>query len=429
MNKDSLKNFHFYTKKVGELLELDQKELKTLSEPNRVVEKDLKFKNDKGEDVTFSAYRVQFSNLRGPYKGGLRFHPRADSDEVKTLAALMSLKTAVVGIPFGGAKGGIKFNPKDFSKSEIEKISRAFVRAFSDDIGPDKDIPAPDVYTNAQIMGFILDEYEKITEKSAPAVVTGKDLSIGGSLGRVNATAQGGVYVLEELLKVKKYSRKLKVAVQGFGNAGFQVASLLHKAGHRIVAVSDSQGGIYKESGLDPSLLFETKHQKDSVISLYCQGTVCDTAKLERDGAKIVTNEELLSLPVDLLVPAALDNQIHKDNASDIQAGFILELANSPTTFEADEILDKKETVVIPDILANAGGVTVSYFEWVQNRTGLYWKEKEVDDKLKEIMTQAFKDTWDLSLEKSLSLREASYTLGVKRLISALQARGNNFKK
>ena len=416
-----LTNLH----KAAKILKLSENEIHSLSQPMNSIEAPLVIKRDDGSTVSLPAYRIQFNNARGPFKGGIRFHPAADIDEVKALAALMAIKCAVVNIPLGGAKGGVQVDPKKLSSTEIEKISRAWATLMADHIGPDQDIPAPDVYTTPQIMAYILDEYEKIKGKSCPGVITGKPLELGGSRGRDTATAQGGVYVLDELVQMKGWVRKdLRVAVQGFGNAGYYVANILHSLGYKIVAVSDSKGGLYSEIGLNPQILYNAKMEKGSVHNLYCDESVCDEKKLENDKTKVITNEQLLECDCDILIPAALDNQIREDNAGKVKAKVILELANGPTTPEADVILNKNNVIVIPDVLANAGGVTVSYFEWVQNRMQYYWTKEEVFSKLKPIMVDSFNDVWRFSTENKISLRDAAFILAVQRINKAAKLRG-----
>ena len=408
--------FQNYLKNLGKaakILGLEEKYYQALKIPYRIIEKKIKIATDQGEEKEFNAYRVQFNNARGPYKGGIRFHPQADIEEVKALAAAMAIKTAVVNIPLGGAKGGVKINPKDFSETDIEKVARAWAREFSPYIGKDKDIPAPDIYTNPQIMAYMLDEFEKIVGHSEPGMITGKPLELGGSQGRNQATAQGGVYVLEELIKVLGLKLEgLKIVVQGFGNAGYYVAILLYNLGCKIIAVSDSQGGIFKADGLNPEEVNRTKMEQGSVINF------------QKQGIEKISNNEILELECDVLVPSALDNVIAKDNADKIKAKIVLELANGPTAPEADEVLFKKGLIVLPDVLANAGGVVVSYFEWVQNNSGFYWSEKEVLEKLQPIMVGAFKKVWNLSKEKNISLREAAFALAIGRIVKAMELRG-----
>ncbi len=415
--------FELYLKNLEEVATLapfSPDEIKLLATPDRVLEKSLEITRDSGEKVSLPAYRVQFNNARGPYKGGIRFHPMADLSEVKALAALMALKCAVVNIPLGGAKGGVTFDPKQFSKKEIEQISRAFVRAFADDLGPDRDIPAPDVYTTAEIMGYMLDEYETIVGKKSPAMITGKPIELGGSLGRDKATSQGGVFVLEALReKLGRERKDMRVAVHGFGNVGSHAAEILFDLGYPIVALADSKGGIVRDQGIDPRDAYRAKHDKDSIMSLYCEGSVCDTEKLARDDARVITSQEVLEVDCDVLIPAALDGGIHEGNVSKIKAGVILELANGPTTPAADKALHARGVLVVPDILANAGGVTVSYFEWLQNKKDERWTESAVSEKLQPVMIDALTAVWDLAKEKGVTLRQAAFVLGAKRILEA----------
>ena len=344
--------FAFYLERLeraAQTLGLSPAQIKTLSTPNQVHQKDITITKDNGTSETLRAYRVQFNNARGPYKGGIRFHPEADVDEVTALAAAMAIKCAVVNIPLGGGKGGVQFDPKKYSPDEIEKISRAFMRSMEGVFGVDRDIPAPDVYTTPTIMGHMLDEYEKMMGHSEPGAITGKPIILGGSIGRDTATAQGAVYVLEELVTSRGLTRSdLRVAVQGFGNAGFHAARLLHELGYRIVGLSDSRGALIDQAGLDPEVVHETKQK---------------TGALSTDLTLLSTNEALLEMDCDILIPAALDNQLRGDNAAHIQAKIILEIANGPTTPEADHIFKEKGVVVVPDVLANAGAVSVSYFD------------------------------------------------------------------
>lgn len=415
-------NYRARLRHAAKALGLSLEETKRLETPDRILEKNIVVKRDDGTEVSLPAYRVQFNNARGPYKGGIRFHPGADLDEVKTLAALMAIKCAVVDIPMGGAKGGVQFNPKDFSRAEIERVSRAWVRAFSEHIGADKDIPAPDVYTNAEIMGYMLDEFQRITGRKEPGVITGKPIEHGGSQGRDTATAQGAVYVLESLRKALGIpAGELRVAIQGFGNAGAHAAEILHELGYPIVALSDSKGGIYRASGLKPEEVDRVKHEKDAITEMYCQGTVCDLGRLEKDQARIITNEELLTSDCDVLIPAALDNQLTARNAGDVKAKIVLEIANGPTSPEADAILAEKKVIVVPDVLANAGGVTVSYFEWLQNRSGESWSEQEVMARLQPIMEKAFEAVWHEAQAHTVTPRDAAFLLGVRRIVEAIR--------
>ena len=392
-----------FLERIGTIAKIDTTEFNQLKKPDRVLEATLRVRGKK-----YPAYRVQFNNARGPYKGGIRFHPTVTTEEVTNLAFWMSLKTAVVDIPFGGAKGGVRVDPKKLSTAELEELSRAYVRAFYEYLGPEKDIPAPDVYTNPQIMAWMLDEYEKVTKHQAPAFITGKPLESGGSLVRDSATALGGVYVLEEAVTTVRLSEKT-VAVQGFGNAGMNIAALLTERGYTIVAVSDSQGGIYDPAGLNITKVQEAKAKSGSV-----------TAYMKKR-IKRISNEEVLELPVAILIPAALEGVITKRNAARIQATIVLELANGPTMVEADDILHKNKIVVIPDILANAGGVTVSYFEWVQNRKNEHWDEATVKQRLQEKMVRAFRQIWKEYETSDYDMRTVAHILAVKKIVKAMK--------
>ena len=393
------------------IINLDKNIKEIITKPKRIIEVNIPVKMDSGDIKVFKGYRVQYNDARGPTKGGIRFHPNVNIDEVKALAAWMTWKCAVADIPYGGAKGGIIVNPKELSETELERLSRAYIRAIAGNVGVNTDIPAPDVYTNSKIMSWMLDEFEIIKQKHEPGFITGKPLSLGGSKVRDIATALGGFYIIEEAIKefgLNKDKKDIKIAIQGFGNAGSTIAKLLKD--YKIVAVSDSKGGIYNGEGLDIEKVIETKNKKGSVTEF-------------KENTKNITNKELLELDVDILIPAALENQIIKENADKIKTKVILELANGPTTPEADEILSKKGVVVIPDILSNSGGVTVSYFEWVQNRQGYYWKDKEIKDKLKEKMINAFNSINKVSKEKKTSLRIAAYILAIERVADAIKWR------
>jgi len=405
-------------------LKIPKEQCAQFVEPDFVHEKTLTVETESGTKE-FPAYRVQFDNSRGPYKGGIRFHPEADLEEVKALAAAMAIKCAVVNIPLGGAKGGVSIDPKQFSKHDIEKVARAYVREMQEHLGVDRDIPAPDMYTNAEVMAWMLDEYEQIHKRSEPGMITGKPIALGGSLGRDTATAQGGVFVLKKFVADNDLEKKkLRVAVQGFGNAGTAVAKLLDTEGYSIVAVSDSNGTLYNKNGLNPHRVEEAKKKGKHVTSLYCSGTVCDEAQMHKEGTVILPSEDVLTLDCDVLIPAALDNQLSADNASDVKAMIILELANNPTTPEADAILFKRGVTVLPDVLVNAGGVTVSYFEWVQNRQQFYWTIEEVQKRLSTIMTRAYYDIANYMHKRGISWREAAYQVGVERMHEAQQLRG-----
>jgi len=408
----------------SEKLGLDKLLFSMLSEPDRTIEVSLPIQMDNGSIKVFRGYRVQHNNIQGPYKGGLRYHPKVDMDEVKALAFWMTMKNAVVGVPFGGAKGGIALDSKSLSEIELEKLTRQFSRKLLDIIGAYKDIPAPDVNTNSKIMGWIADEYQKsniknqISKNELLAVVTGKPIDKGGSEGRVVATGYGGVQVLMSMLKkLGKSPKELTVAIMGFGNVGRHIAHFLQIEGFKIVALSDSRGGIYIPDGIrDTEEINKYKEEKGFLSGCYCVGSVCDFKNKEKLGGRDIKPEDILELPVDILVPAALENVITSDNADKIKARIILEMANGPTTIEADKVLNKKGVVVIPDILANSGGVATSYFEWYQNLHNEHWKEEEVLKKLKEKMEVASQEVYEVSLEYKTTLREAAYIQALKRI-------------
>lgn len=412
-------------KKAADILKLSESVRERLSAPERLLTVSLPVRLDNGATKTFTAYRSQYNSARGPYKGGIRFHPQVNEDEVKALSFWMAVKCAVVGIPLGGGKGGVIVNPKELSSGEIERLSRAYIRAIYKYLGPDQDIPAPDVYTTPQIMGWMLDEYETLTGRKAPGMITGKPLSLGGSAGRGFSTAQGGVYVIKALAKrLGLDPKQTTVAIQGFGNAGSYAAKILHAEGYKIVAVSDSQGGVYNEEGVDPQKA-EAIKQAGGMLGCYCVGTVCTIEQIKKDGpCRAITNEELLELPVDILIPAALENQITNENAPRVKAKIIAELANGPTTPEADEILHKNGVVLVPDILTNAGGVTVSYFEQVQNASNFYWTEAEVLSKLEPLMVNAFDAIWMIKDKYQIDLRTAAFVLAIERIAGAMKDRG-----
>ena len=389
--------------------------------PKASLKVSLPVRMDDGSLRVFEGYRVRYDDTRGPTKGGIRFHPSVTMDEVQSLAFWMTFKCAVLDLPFGGAKGGITLNPKELSKFELERLSRGYIDAIADFIGPDVDIPAPDVYTNPMIMGWMMDQYSIIRRKLCPAAITGKPLGMGGSQGRDNATGTGAFYVLAATLqKFRKPPAETTVAVQGFGNAGSVIARQLFDAGYKVVAISDSQGGVYCQQGLDIPSIQQFKASTRSVQAVYCEGTVCNLI----DDHETLTNEALLTLDVDILIPAALENQITEANAAAVQAKYIFEVANGPITSGGDRILEARGIDVFPDILVNAGGVTVSYFEWVQNRSGLYWSEAEVNQRLKTKMVDAAEKIWQISQECAIPMRTAAYVHALERLEAAHSARG-----
>lgn len=392
--------------------------IERLKTPDRIIEVSIPVVMDDGRTQVFHGYRVQHNNMRGPYKGGLRYHPKVNMDEVKALSFWMTMKNAIVDVPFGGGKGGITVDPKMLSEGELERLTRAFTREIAPYIGPELDVPAPDVNTNAKIMAWMRDEYARATGKDAPAVVTGKPIEKGGSEGRIEATGLGGFYVLAEIMKqTGRRKSGASVAIQGFGNVGKYLANYLKDAGFSIVALSDSKGGIYVKSGIpDLKTVAECKEKSGKLAGCYCVGSVCDLSNMEVLGGRDITSLEALTLPVDIAVPAALENAITKENAADVQASIVLEMANGPTTREADEILKKKHALVIPDVLANSGGVAVSYYEWYQNMHEETWEKDTVFQKLKERMEEAARAVHEASKEYSVSLRDAAYIVALKRL-------------
>ena len=417
--------------------EIDSEALERLKHPKSVLQVSIPVRMDDGSLRVFQGYRVRHDDTRGPTKGGIRFHPKVSPDEVKALAFWMTCKCAVVGIPFGGGKGGVIVDPKQFSRMELERLSRGFIEQVADFIGPETDIPAPDVYTNPMIMGWMMDEYSKIQRRRTPDVITGKPIPLGGSLGRDDATGRGAYYCIKELERINNWTPdKVRFAVQGFGNAGQHVARLLHTDGYRCVAISDSKGGVYREEGLDIPRAIELKRTRTSVGSVYGERSVCDCPECGCDeclcnpddagSGEVITNEQLLELDVEVLIPAALENQITAENASRVKALFVVEVANGPTTFEADKTLKELGVTVVPDILANAGGVTVSYFEWTQNRAGYYWSEAEVHERLQQIMASEFNAVHELSLDREIDMRTAAYVHALNRIGEAIESQGTS---
>ncbi len=417
----------------AKLVEVDNEILTRLRRPKRIVQATIPLRLDDGTLCCLPAYRVQHDDSRGPCKGGIRFHPAVDLAEVQALAFWMTFKCAVVGIPFGGGKGGVVVDPKRLSGAELERLSRGYARAMADVIGPTRDVPAPDVYTNAMIMGWMMDEYSECHRGKEPAVITGKPIALGGSLGREDATGRGAYYCIKELENLHGWTPSaIRVAIQGFGNAGQHVARLLHADGYRIVAVSDSRGGVARPEGLDVPALIKKKLGGRSLATGYSSKSVCDcphcgSSSCSCGGARderLLSNAELLELDVDLLIPAALEEQLTEENADRIRAKTVVEVANGPTTPMADLLLEKRGVQVVPDILANAGGVTVSYFEWAQNRAGLHWSEPEVHARLRETMTRAFGSVMDMSKRKRVPLRAAAYAYGLTAIGEAISASG-----
>jgi len=391
-----------------------------LKRPQRILEVGIPVRMDDGTTKVFEGYRVQYNDARGPFKGGIRFHPKTNLSEVKALAFWMAIKCATVDVPFGGGKGGVTVDAKKLSPRELEALSRGWVKALYKYLGPDVDVPAPDVYTTPQIMAWMVDEYSTLTGKWQPGAFTGKPLAIGGAVGREYSTGLGGLYVLNQLMaKLKRKPSQTTVAVQGYGNVGYFMAKLLNGAGYRVVAASDSHGGIYDvaKKGMDPDAIMKGKKEKGSITAT-C-GAVTDAKKY-----RAVTNEQLLALPVDVLVPAALENAITNANAGKVKASIILEMSNGGVTPDADAKFGRKKTVVVPDILANAGGVVGSYFEWVQNTTNSYWTEKKFTVELKDVMERAFDSVWKAHDTHGTDLRTAAWIVATKRIGDAITARG-----
>ena len=411
--------------------------LERLRYPKSMLQVSIPLRMDDGSLRVFQGYRVRHDDTRGPTKGGIRFHPDVHLGEVKALAFWMTCKCAVAGIPFGGGKGGIIVNPKELSRLELERLSRGFIQRVADFIGPETDIPAPDVYTNAMIMGWMMDEYSNIQRRRTPTVITGKPIPLGGSLGRDDATGRGAYYCIKELERLKVWSPpEVRVAVQGFGNAGQHVARLLHADGYRIVAISDSRGGVYRKEGLDIPRAIELKQQREDLSAVYASRSVCDCPECgcvechchpdDSGSGKLITNEELLELGVDVLIPAALENQLTAENADRVIAPVIVEVANGPTTTSADEVFNAKGTLIVPDILANAGGVTVSYFEWTQNRAGYYWTVEEVHERLSQIMKREFNLIYELMAANQIDMRTAAYAHALNRIGKAIESQGTS---
>lgn len=395
---------------IAEIIGLDDSIHGYLREPKRVLTVSVPVRMDSGEHRVFEGYRVQHNLSRGPGKGGIRYHPDVTLDEVKALAMWMSWKCALVNIPFGGAKGGVICDPKSMSIQEIENLTRRFTSEISIFIGPEKDIPAPDVYTTPQIMAWIMDTYSMQHGYSIPGVVTGKPIAVGGSLGRDKATARGCLNVVDEAMKELGLPAGARVAIQGFGNAGLHAAELFEAAGYRIVAVSDSRGGVAKPEGLDVHKLIAWKGEQGTVVGF--------------GGGQAISNKDVLEYDCEILIPAALEKVITAENAPRIKAKIVAEAANGPTLPEADDILHERGIMILPDILANAGGVTVSYFEWVQNLQELFWEEQAVNDRLRRIMERSFRDTLDHARRLNVNMRRGAYAVAVGRVAEATKLRG-----
>ncbi|MFI8577718.1 MULTISPECIES: Glu/Leu/Phe/Val family dehydrogenase [Rossellomorea] len=381
-----------------------------LKEPIRMLTVRIPVRMDDGSIRVFTGYRAQHNDAVGPTKGGVRFHPEVDEEEVKALSMWMSLKCGIVDLPYGGGKGGIICDPRTMSFTELEKLSRGYVRAISQIVGPTKDIPAPDVYTNSQIMAWMMDEYSRLRENDSPGFITGKPIVLGGSQGREKATAQGVTICIDQAAKKRGIDIKgARVVIQGFGNAGSFLAKFMHDAGAKVIAISDAQGALHDPAGLDIDYLLDRRDSFGTVTTLF---------------ENTISNKELLELECDILVPAAISNQITEENVYDIKASIVVEAANGPTTFEATRILSERGILLVPDVLASAGGVTVSYFEWVQNNQGYYWTEEEVNEKLHAKLVEAFNNVYETSQNRRVNMRLAAYMVGARKMAEASRFRG-----
>ncbi len=397
-------------KKVTEIMNLDPAVYEVVSKPMQILQVSLPIRMDDGSIKCFEGFRIHHNYARGPCKGGIRYFPNLELDTEKALGAWMTWKNAVVNLPYGGAKGGINCDPKKMSQGELERLTRAYAAAIADFIGIDLDIPAPDVGTNAQIMAWFADEYYKISRRIIPGIITAKPIGLGGSLGRTAATGRGCFFTAVEASRTYDIPIKgASVSVQGYGNAAYYSALNFHQAGAKLVAASDTRGGVYNEQGINPVKLLEHKAKTRSVVGF--------------PGCETISSTDPLTVDCDILVPAALENMITLKNVDNVKAKLVVEAANGPTTPEADRIFDKRGIICLPDILANAGGVTVSYFEWVQNRMGYYWTEEEVDQRLEKVMKKAFNDVYDYSKKYDVNLRYGAYALALDRVAEAMRLR------
>ncbi|WP_017755611.1 Glu/Leu/Phe/Val family dehydrogenase [Calidifontibacillus oryziterrae] len=407
---DVLRSTQTVIKNALDKLGYSQEVYDLLKEPLRMMTVRIPIRMDDGSIKIYTGYRAQHNDAVGPTKGGVRFHPGVTEKEVKALSIWMSLKCGIVDLPYGGGKGGIVCDPREMSFRELENLSRGYVRAISQIVGPTKDIPAPDVFTNSQIMAWMMDEYSRIDEFNNPGFITGKPLVLGGSHGRESATAKGVTICIYEALKKKGIDIKgAKVVVQGFGNAGSFLAKFMHDAGAKVIGISDAYGALHDPKGLDIDYLLDRRDSFGTVTKLF---------------KNTITNKELLELECDILVPAAIENQITEENANNIKAKIVVEAANGPTTLEATKILTDRNILLVPDVLASAGGVTVSYFEWVQNNQGYYWSEEEVEEKLQKVMVKAFNNVYETSQNRKVDMRLAAYMVGVRKMAEASRFRG-----
>lgn len=397
-------------------LEVSEDARQRLSYPHRLIQFSIPVRMDDGSLQVFQGYRVQYDITRGPAKGGIRFHPDVDADEVTALSFWMAIKCAAVDLPYGGGKGGVKCDPKSLSNMELERLSRGYMRGVYDFVGPDIDIPAPDVNTNATVMGWMEDEHTLIARRQLPGVITGKPVGLGGSLGRVESTGKGALQVLNIWAeKAKKKPKKLTVAVQGFGNAGYHFARNAEAQGYQVVAVSDSKCTVYSKDGLDVDAVHDSK--KDGSLKPVCRG--------KKEHGEVLERDDLLSLDVDVLVLAALENAVNEENVESIKAPVILEIANGPVSSKAEQVLADKDVTIIPDVIANTGGVIVSYFEWIQNRSGDYWSAEQVNERTEQRIREQAESIFELAAKEKVSLRTATYMQGIKRITDAMDSRGS----
>ncbi|MDR7002691.1 Glu/Leu/Phe/Val dehydrogenase [Neobacillus niacini] len=407
---NSLIEFQETLREAANILNYPSQVFEFLSKPMRFLEVSIPITMDNGQTKIFQGYRAQHNDAPGPTKGGIRFHPDVTPEEVKALAGWMSLKCGITDLPYGGAKGGIICDPREMSLNELEKLSRGYVRAVSQLVGPTKDIPAPDMYTNSQIMAWMLDEYDHIREFDSPGFITGKPIALGGSKGRETATSKGVLYTLQMVSELKNRPLKdMRVIIQGFGNVGSYLANYLYELGAKVIGIGDLLGGVYDENGLDIPHLIDSRDSFGIVSNRFNQA---------------ITNQELLEKECDVLIPAAISGVINKQNAHNLKCSIVIEAANGPTTKEALSILDDRDILVVPDILANSGGVIVSYFEWCQNNQGYYWKEEEVDSRLKEKITDSFVNVYNTSKRYNVNMKIAAYIEGIQRLAEASRLRG-----
>jgi len=416
-NQNFFSNCQKQFREIAEILKVEPEIIEQLVEPQRVIKFQIPVLMQDGKEKIFWGFLSQHNNTLGPYKGGIRFHPEVSEDEIKALSMLMTWKCSLVGLPFGGGKGGVIVEPRKLSKDELEKLSRGYVRGLFPLIGPDIDIPAPDVNTNPQIMAWMTNEYSKLAGKDSPSAFTGKPLEMWGLKGRNEATGYGGVVILKKLARIFNLNPKqTTLAIQGFGNVGSNFAFFAYQEGFKILALSEADGGVYIEKGLDPEATLKCRETKGKISGCYCVASVCDLS-LGRE----ISNEKLLEMPVDILVPAAVENVITKENAHKIRAKYIIEMANGPVTLEAQEILEKRGIISVPDILANSGGVIASYFEWLQGKERKLWEREKVFEGISERLEKSFEKVWEFSKKEKINLRKAAEILAVDRVAKAMR--------